>query len=160
LVNNDSGGGSDSRITASLSPGVYYIEATSLIAGKTGDYKLLVSPLTLSFASPSIAVQGAVVSVSLFGNAFVSPMTVRAGTGISVSNVVVSNSTFALTTFTIAPDAPLGPHDVSVTTPGGTTNVVTFTVMPAVQSMVPINVGDTLPGTLSVTDPAAPHRSG
>jgi hypothetical protein len=50
------------------------------------------------------------------------------GTGVTVSNVNVTRDNAATATFTIAPDAALGPRDVTVTTDGGTTSAVQFIV--------------------------------
>jgi hypothetical protein len=50
------------------------------------------------------------------------------GTGVTVNTVVVVNSTQITANFVIASTATLGAHTVSVTTPGGTSNTVTFTV--------------------------------
>jgi hypothetical protein len=55
-------------------------------------------------------------------------MVVTAGPGISVLNTNVVNPTTMTATFAINADAPLGPHVVSVTTPGGSVSASAFTV--------------------------------
>ena len=157
----DRGNPTDARITLVLTGGVtYFIEATSFSPGKTGNYTLLVSPLYLSGASPNIGLQGSVVSALLFGGQFAPTMTIDAGPGISATVVSVNNPAIASVTFTIAPDAPLGPHNITVTTTAGTTNTATFTVIPSATSMPTINIGDTFSGRLSGSDQPSPHRTG
>ena len=51
------------------------------------------------------------------------------GTGVTVGGVTVVNSTTITATFTITATATLGGRNVTVTTPGGTSNPVTFTVV-------------------------------
>jgi len=50
------------------------------------------------------------------------------GTGVTVNTIVVVSSTQITANFVIANTATLGARNVSVTTPGGTSNTVTFTV--------------------------------
>jgi hypothetical protein len=55
--------------------------------------------------------------------------TLTLGAGITATGVVaIANQISA--TFVVAATAPLGPASVTVTTQGGTSNAVTFTVMP------------------------------
>ncbi|MDH3280145.1 MAG: hypothetical protein OEQ18_03325 [Gammaproteobacteria bacterium] len=71
-----------------------------------------------------------VVAVTLTGTNLTGATAVDvSGDGVSVSNVVVVNDTTVTATFSIARDPdPTGAHDVSVTTPGGTSGSVIFTV--------------------------------
>jgi uncharacterized repeat protein (TIGR01451 family) len=57
-------------------------------------------------------------------------LTISAGNGITVSNVSVTGVTSATATFTVASSAALGARDVAMTASGGTSNAVTFTVVP------------------------------
>ena len=50
------------------------------------------------------------------------------GSGVTVSNVIVVSDTQITATFTITSSAAQTDRDVSVTTPVGTSNTVTFTV--------------------------------
>jgi hypothetical protein len=116
---------------------------------------------TLTMISPSSGAAGFSTNVTLTGTNFTAPLTVNAGTGITVSNTVLVNSTTITATFQIAGNAPLGPQNVTVTTPGGTTPPQTFTVTatpaPTLTMINPIsgaqgaNVNVTLTGTNFVT---------
>jgi hypothetical protein len=68
--------------------------------------------------------------VTLTGSSFVGSLSVSDGPDITVSNVVVVNSTSLRATFSIASTAKAGPRNVTVTTEGGTSNAVNFTVSP------------------------------
>lgn len=72
---------------------------------------------------------GSSFPVTLVGDNFQPGMTVGAMPGVTVSNVVVESTTRATATFTVAPDAPLGTHPITLTTAAGTaTTFMTFTV--------------------------------
>jgi subtilisin family serine protease len=160
----DKGNPRDSRLSINLIGGTtYFIEVTSSQAGRSGSYLLSVSPLVLLLTTTNFGLQGTVVSTTLLGGQFTPSMTIDAGPGISATVVGISGSgTIATATvlFTIAADAPLGPHNVTITTAAGTTNAVTFTVIQSAASMTTINIGDTLSGRLSADDQASPHRAG
>lgn len=87
---------------------------------------------TLTSVSPNTGQQGDAVSVTLTGTNFVPGATVQvSGSGISVSNVSVTNSTTMTALFTIMAGATPGARDVTVTNPapgGGTSASRTFTV--------------------------------
>ncbi|MGR3178255.1 MAG: Kelch repeat-containing protein [Candidatus Anammoxibacter sp.] len=84
---------------------------------------------TVTAISPNSGLQGQAVNVTLTGTNFESGMTVNvSGTGVTVSNVNMSSSTSATSTFTISADATSGVRTVSVTTSGGTSNTVNFTI--------------------------------
>jgi uncharacterized repeat protein (TIGR01451 family) len=84
---------------------------------------------TLATLSTQIGGQGATVNVALSGTSFSNPLTINAGSGITVSNVTVVNEISATATFTIASNAPLGARDVNVTTNLGTSGSIPFTVV-------------------------------
>jgi hypothetical protein len=73
------------------------------------------------------------------------------GTGVSVSNIIVVNATTVTATFTIGGNATLSVRTVSVTTPGGTSNTVTFTVVAGVPALTPPtgNFGTVTRGSLT-----------
>ncbi len=104
---------------------------------------------TLTSISPSTGAQGTVVNVTLTGTnlALASAVNVS-GTGVTVSNFAAVSATTVTATFTIAPTATLSARNVTVTTPAGTSNAVTFTVIappaPTLTSIVP---GSELRGT-------------
>jgi hypothetical protein len=86
---------------------------------------------TLTSISPATGVQGTAVAVTLTGTNLTGATAINlSGSGIAVSNITVVNSTTVTATFTIAANAGLGARNISVTSPGGTTNVLTgaFTV--------------------------------
>lgn len=84
---------------------------------------------TLTSISPASGTHGSSATVTLTGTNFISGASVSAaGTGISVSQVTVVSATSITAKFTLASSATLGTHAVSVTTSGGTSGTVNFTV--------------------------------
>ena len=115
-------------------------------------------PPTLTMIAPASGIQGANVNVTLTGTNFVAGSTINvpAGAGISVAGITVASATSITATFTIAATATLGAQNVSVTTAGGTTGNVMFTVKPPPPTLTAIappigitgtNVNVTLTGT-------------
>jgi hypothetical protein len=87
---------------------------------------------TLTSISPTSGTRGTSVPVTLTGTNLTgaTAITVTPGTGFTVSNLTVVNSTTVTATFTIAASAGTGgTRTVSITTPGGTSNTVNFTVV-------------------------------
>jgi hypothetical protein len=82
---------------------------------------------SLTSVAPNFVSQGQSVNITLTGTNFVSGMTIDAGPNITVGNVVVK-STSATATLSIAASAALGQRAITVTTSGGTSNALTFTV--------------------------------
>ncbi|HMC61368.1 MAG TPA: hypothetical protein VKJ01_19415, partial [Candidatus Solibacter sp.] len=83
----------------------------------------------LTSIAPNSGKQGTVGSVTLAGANFVSPATVGiSGTGVTVTGVTVASSTQIAATVNIIAGAAVGARNASVTTAGGTSNLVTFTV--------------------------------
>ena len=88
-----------------------------------------VSAPTLSSLTPNSARRGAIANVILKGTNFTTPATVNAqGGGITVSNVVVVNSTTATATFRVSRAAVRGSRSVTVATQTGTSNALAFGV--------------------------------
>src|SRR5205823_6340949 len=85
---------------------------------------------TLSTISPDSGITGNTVNVTLTGTNFKATATgIQVdGTGVTVSSVAVSGTTAVTATFTIASNASLGAHNVRITTGGGESNALTFTV--------------------------------
>jgi hypothetical protein len=84
---------------------------------------------TLSSISPNSAPRGTVPQVTLTGTNFASGATVAVqGSGVTVSRVVVVNSSTITATFSIGAKASRVAHNVSVKTAAGTSNSQTFTV--------------------------------
>ena len=89
-------------------------------------------PPTLTSINPNTAAQGATVPVTLAGSDFVSGATITvSNAGITVNNVAFGGAAQLTATFLIAANAPLGSAGVTVTTPGGTSASLSFTVTAA-----------------------------
>jgi IPT/TIG domain len=84
---------------------------------------------TLTSVTPSSGPEQTVVNVTLAGTNFAAGATVSvSGAHVFVSNVRVFSATQIAATFSIGGAAAAGAHNVTVTTAGGTSNAVTFTV--------------------------------
>lgn len=96
---------------------------------------------TFTGMSPVAQARNTTVNVTLTGTNFTSGATVAvSGSGVSVGNVVVVNSATIQTTFVITGGATVGDRAVTITTPGGTTNSLSFRIQaspPELQSMTP-----------------------
>lgn len=90
-------------------------------------------PPTLTNINPPSGDQGRSMAVLLTGSNFVSGATAVAlsGTGVTVNNVVVTSATTLTATFVIDVSALSGTRNVTVTTPGGVTGALPFTVRDA-----------------------------
>jgi hypothetical protein len=113
----------------------------------------------LTTVSPNSGGQGNAVPVTLTGTSFIGGASVAVnGTGVTVSNVNVVSSTSITATFTIAANATVGAHNVTVTTSSGTSNTATFTVSapsaPALTTVTPNSgsQGNAVPVTLTGTN--------
>jgi hypothetical protein len=103
------------------------------VGGTSGGQTFTVNPPpTLVTIVPNQGNQGLTVAVTLTGTNFiVGGTTVNvSGTGVTVNNVVVGNTTSLTASFVVGAAAPLGPRSVTVTTANGTSNALTFTVVP------------------------------
>jgi len=87
-------------------------------------------PPTLASITPTFGARGTTTDVTLNGTAFdPSSTTVNvSGDGITAGPVNLSSSTTLTTSFTVSRNATLGARNVTVTTPNGTSNAVTFSV--------------------------------
>jgi YVTN family beta-propeller protein len=126
---------------------------------------------SLSSISPSTGAQGFSVPVTLTGTNFVTGATAITvgGTGVTVTSIVVSSSTSVTATLVIDPAAATGARNVTVTTAGGSTGAVPFTITssaPTLTSVSPSTGGQgfsvpvTLTGTNFVTGATAITVSG
>ncbi len=87
----------------------------------------------VSSITPSSAAQGDLgVSVTIFGAGFAATPTVDLGTGITVSSITYLTASLLTANLDISGVAPLGPHDLIVTNPGGSADTLlgAFTVLP------------------------------
>jgi len=102
----------------------------------------LVPPtVTVTAVTPNIGKVGATVPVTITGTGFVAGVTVNAGAGITVSNVVFVSSAQFTATFRIDGAATLGTRNVRVTLPTGEMATLSqaFTVNPAVTLTLAFN---------------------
>jgi hypothetical protein len=86
---------------------------------------------TLTTINPAFAPRSSAVLVTVTGTGFVLNQTTFAftgGTGISVAQVTLADSTSLTAQFTITSTAEIGDRGVTVTTPNGTSNSITFSV--------------------------------
>jgi hypothetical protein len=88
----------------------------------------VLAPPSLLATSPTSGVTGTSVTVTLTGAALTGATKVNAGAGITVSGLTVVNDTTLKATFAIASGATIGARSVSVNTPGGSSNAVTFNI--------------------------------
>ncbi len=107
------------------------------------------APPTLTAISPSSGIQGTSAGVTLTGTNLTaaSAINVPASSGITVSNLVVVSSTQVTATFTIGAGAASGPQNVTITTPGGTTSAVVFTINQPTPTLTAINPNSGVQGT-------------
>src|SRR5207249_2697146 len=107
-----------------------------------------VPPPTLTSISPNTGVPGTTLNVTLTGTGLASGLSVLVSGGdIIVGPVVVVSSSSATATFTIPGNATPGAHFVTVTTPAGTSNAVTFTVRNPVPTLTSISPNTGTAGT-------------
>ncbi|HWQ02945.1 MAG TPA: putative Ig domain-containing protein, partial [Candidatus Nitrosotenuis sp.] len=103
-------------------------------------FNILLAPKpALSSITPFDIVRGTVANVTLKGSNFISGATINAGANITISNIVVVNSTTITATFDVAAGAASGMRPVTVTTSGGTSNSINVRILgvPVVSSITP-----------------------
>jgi hypothetical protein len=119
------------------------VTATSVADGtKSASATVTLNPPvpTLTSVSPAIGVQGTSVAITLTGTNFVSGATVAtSNVGITAGSVTVVSPTQITATFTIAANAAPGVANIAVTTSGGTSAPVTFTVNPPPPTLTSIS---------------------
>ena len=123
-------GAATSMYTAGASAGTASVSATIDSQTLSASLTVVGSPApTLTSISPASGVQGTTVPVTLTGTNFVAGATVATNNpGIAVSPATVVSATQITATFTIAANAAPGAANVTVTTSGGTSGAVAFTV--------------------------------
>jgi Bacterial Ig domain len=120
-----------------------------------GAVELIPGAPTLTAIAPASGAASTVIPVSLTGTNFTTGSSVAiSGTGVTASNVTRVSATQLTASFAITNSATLGARTVTVTSAGGTSGSVTFTVTaapppPLLSSITPANGGRGL--SVSVT---------
>jgi hypothetical protein len=137
----------------------FYGQKRGKIAVSIGAVELIPGAPTLTAISPASGAASTTISVSLTGTNFTTGSTIAiSGGGVTASNVKRVSATQLTATFAIALNATQGGRTVSVTSAGGTSGTVTFTVTappppPSLVSILPtsgargLSVSVTLNGT-------------
>jgi hypothetical protein len=82
---------------------------------------------TITSLSPSSALQGSSVAITMTGTNLIGPVLSTGWPGLAFSNITPNTNGTSLTaTFTVAGTAPLGNPSISVTTPAGTATTQLF----------------------------------
>ena len=119
-------------IAANAVPGAAGVTVTTPVGTSAATaFTINPPPPGLLGVSPASGGVGASVPVTLTGTNFVNGASISAGANITVSNVAVVSATQITATFAIAANAAPGTANVTVTTSGGTSPAVAFTINPA-----------------------------
>jgi YVTN family beta-propeller protein len=109
-----------------------------LLTVQTNEFKTLVNfgvtpaePPTFTLVSPTVAVVGTTVTLTLTGTNFMPYGTsVKVtGSGVTLGSVIVDGTTSLTTPLTIDPAAPIGTRLVTITTPAGTSTSQILTLI-------------------------------
>src|SRR5207248_756954 len=114
--------------TATLGPRLLVIQTQ---AGKSGPlaFTVLQRPPAISSISPALAGLGSTIDITLTGTSFIMGGTaIDPIAGITISNVNVISATLMSAVFTVSPEAATGNRNVTVTTVGGTSNIVSLRI--------------------------------
>jgi hypothetical protein len=107
----------------------FYGQTRSTTRTSIGAVELIPAAPTLTAIAPTSGMQGATVTVTLTGTNFTAGSVIGiTGNGITQSGTSIS-ATLITTTLAIGNNATLGARNVTVTTSGGTTAALTFTVV-------------------------------
>ena len=109
-------------VAAAMLPAIYSIVAPSPVDAQTPG-----APPTLASITPPSGDPGSTIVVALTGTGFGTTVAVS-GTGVVPSDLHEISSTSLQVTFTVDAGAAPGPRNVTVTTPGGTSKPLPFTV--------------------------------
>ncbi len=96
----------------------------------------------LASINPATHTRGSSFTATLTGTALTGANAIAvSGGGVTVTNIAVVNDTTVTATFTITATSAQTARNVTVTTPGGTSNAVTFTIVAPVLGNVTPNSG-------------------
>ena len=144
-------GGSLTSLTVSAA-----VSGGTIAGGTAAPVAFTVGAPTITALSGTRWVPGAssfALSETLTGTNFLAGTNVvLGGTGVTASNVSVTNSTTLTATFTIAANATVGPRNVTVSTVGGTSAAQILTLA---SGSIVTRTDDTVPGALPGTGTGA-----
>jgi hypothetical protein len=102
-------------------------------------FTIAAAPPVLTSINTISGVANTTVPITLTGTDLFGATAVNTGNpGITVTNLVVVSPTQITASLVIASTVAAGPQSITVTTPGGTSNGVTFTVKPALTSIATV----------------------
>ena len=132
---------SNSQITASFAIGLTAFTQQISVSGPNGTSNSVTFGIvpTLTSIAPASQPANTSATVTLNGTSLTGATAINAGANITVSNLVVVNNQQITATFAIASAAVQGNRNITVTTPGGTTNAVVFNVLPPPPVITSIN---------------------
>jgi len=137
------------QIAAGAAPGTANVTVTTA-GGSASPVPFSIGPVgpTLTAVTPASGVTGTSVAATLTGTNFAAGATVNVSNpGVTVSNVTVVNSTQITATLAIAAGAATGAANVTVTTAGGTSGAVVFTINPALPTLTAVTSASGVTGT-------------
>ena len=166
-------------LTVRIPAGAVEGNVTLTVGGQTSPplvYRPIPAPdaPTLSAIDPVSGTAGTAVNVTVTGTNFINGATQVgvSGSGIAVGAVTVNNASSLSTTLTLAGAATPGARSLTVTTPGGTSGALTFTVIaPAIATVqfldsanavtkeLVVKEGGTLQVQLKIVDAAGNTRT-
>lgn len=123
-----------------LDPQPPFSPAASVGTGQSGPCPGPPAP-TVTNIQPSSGVQNTSFTVTLAGTNFLFPNVAASGEGITVTNINATSESSLSATLSIAADAAPGIRNLTVTTPGGTSAPVAFTVLPPPPTLTSISPG-------------------
>ncbi|HXB69276.1 MAG TPA: hypothetical protein VNY05_13590 [Candidatus Acidoferrales bacterium] len=103
----------------------------------------------ISTIAPATATAGTTVPVTLTGQGFTGVTAVNVGAGITVSSFTIVSGSQINATFVVA--ATAATQQISVTNPNGTSNTVTFGIVPTLSSIAPASLPASLSTTVTLT---------
>jgi len=140
-------GGNNSRITAALPTGTYYIKVTSRNQEVTGTYNIQSDLLILATLSPTSVRQNGAQTIFFTGDGFFPGISFGAMTDITVSNLVITSQTNARATFTVAANATLGERSIMLIDALGGSNSMKLFVISDVPTITGLSPTSGLAGT-------------
>ena len=122
-------------IGLNASPGNRTVAVATGTGSASTTFTVFPLPPTLTSITPATFVQKNVsqtIPVTLTGTSLYSPSLAITGSGVTVTGARTTSSTSATALITVVANAELGAREITLTTLGGTTSPVTFTVVPAI----------------------------